>query len=58
MKRHKPTKTYLFDLLPQDLLTEIDFFASGLEHCDKLKAVIMKIHPFLNPIHFTITKYL
>ena len=31
-KRHKPTETYLFDLLPQDKLTEIDFLSSGIEH--------------------------
>ena len=51
---HNPTKYCIFDFLPQDLLTEIDFLASGLEHRDKLKAVIAKTHPLLNPIIFAI----
>ena len=56
--RHNPNKTYLFYLFPQDILTEIDFLASGLEHCDKLKAVITKINPFFKPILFVIPQEL
>ena len=54
----KPTETYLFDLLPQDILTEIDFLTSGIEHREKPKAVITKINPLSNPILFTITQEL
>ena len=48
-KRHKPTETYLFYLLPKYILMEIDFLASRLEHSDKIKAIITKIHPSFNP---------
>ena len=58
LKWIKPTETYLFDLLPQDILTEIDILTSGLEHCDKLKAVITKINPFCNPIFFSVPQEL
>ena len=57
-KRLKPTEIYLFYLLPQDILKEIDFFTSGIEHHDKLKAVITKINPFCNPILFVIPQEL
>ena len=49
-KRHNPTEPCLLDLLPQDVLTEIEFLESGLEHRDKPNSVITKIHPLLNPI--------
>ena len=31
-------ETCLLNLFPQDILTDIDIWVSGLEHCDKLKA--------------------
>ena len=55
LKIQKPYEAYLFDLLPQDILTEIYFLASGLEHRDKLKAIITKINPLCNPNLFAIT---
>ena len=58
LKQHKPTETYLFYLLPQDIPTDIYFLASGLEHRDKLKAFITKINILCNPIFFTIPKEL
>ena len=42
-KRLNPTKTYLFDLLPQYILTEIDILTYRPENRDKLKSFIMKI---------------
>ena len=54
LKQHNPTDTYLFYLLPQDILTEIDFLASGLEYHNKFKAIITKINPLCNPIIFAI----
>ena len=57
-KRHNPTESFLFYLLPQDILTKIDLLASGFEHRNKLKAVITKIRHLLNPILFNITQYL
>ena len=57
-KIYNPTESFLFGFLPQDILTEIEFLASGLEHCKKIKAVITKIHPLLNPIIFAITQEL
>ena len=57
-KRLKTTETYLFDLLPHDILTEMDFLASGLEHCDKIKALITETNPFCNPIIFAIPQEL
>ena len=57
-KRHNPTESCLFYFLSQDVFTEIDFLASWIEHCDKHKAVITKIHPLLNPILFSITQEL
>ena len=53
-KRFNPTETYLFDLLPQDILTEIYILTSGLKHHDKLKVAITKINPLCNPILFAI----
>ena len=32
-----PTETYLFHLLPQDTLTDIDMWVSGLEHREKIQ---------------------
>ena len=52
------TETYLFYLLPQGILTEIDFLASRLEHRDKLKADITKINHLCNPILFAIPQEL
>ena len=57
-KRLNPTENYLFDLLTQYLLKEIDFLASGLEHHEKLKAVITEINPLCNPILFAIPQEL
>ena len=57
-KIHNPTESCPFYLLPQDVLTEIDLLASLLEHRDKLKAVITKIHPLLDSIIFAIPQYL
>ena len=53
-KLKKATETYLFDLLLRDILMVIDLLASGLEHHDKLKAVITKIHPLFHPILFAV----
>ena len=58
LKRHKPTETYLFDLLPQDILAEINSLASVLDHRNKLMAAIIKIYHLFNPIIFAIPQYL
>ena len=57
-KLHKCTKTYLFDLLPQNILTEIYFLASRLEHRNKIKAIITKVNPLFNSIIFSILQEL
>ena len=57
-KRHNPTEYCLPDLLPQDVPTEIEFLTSGIEHRNRLKAVIKTMHPLLNPILFAITQEL
>ena len=53
-KRLNPTQTYLLDLLPQDILTDIDIWVFRIEHHDKFKAVITNINPLCNPILFSI----
>ena len=50
LKKLKTTESCIFDFLPQDILIEIKFLASGLEHRDKIKAVITKIHHLLKTI--------
>ena len=52
------TETYLSDLLPQDILTDIDIWVSGLEHCDKFKAVITNINPLCKNTLFAIPREL
>ena len=44
-KKTSPTETYLFDLLPQEILTDIDIWVSGLEYREKFKAIITNINP-------------
>ena len=53
-----PTETYLFHLLPQDTLTDIEMWVYGLEHREKFKAVITNINPLCNPILFAIPQEL
>ena len=54
----KPTKTYLFDLFPQYILTDIDIWVSCLEHCNKFKAVITNMNTMCNPTLFAIPQEL
>ena len=57
-KQLNTIETYLFYLLPQDTLVEIDILTSWIEHRKKLKAVITKINPLCNPILFAIPQEL
>ena len=52
-KRLKPTKTYLFNLLSQLIIKDIDIQVSGIEHCKKHKDIIINIHPLCKPTLFT-----
>ena len=54
-KQLKPTEASLFDILPTEILTDIDIWVSGLKHHDKLKAVVTKMNSLSNPILFVIT---
>ena len=56
LRQHKPTETNLFDLLPQEIVMEIDLLASELEHRKKIKAIITKINHLFNPIVFAVTQ--
>ena len=49
-----PTETYLFYLLPKDILTDIDIWVSGLKHRDKFKSVIINMATMCNPIFLAI----
>ena len=53
-KQLKPTEKCLFDIFPTDILTDIYIWVSGLEHCDKFKAVIKNMNTFPNPTLFAI----
>ena len=44
-----PTETYLLNLLPQDILTDIDIWVSGIKHCDKFNAIIVNMNIMCNP---------
>ena len=48
------TEAYLFDLLPTVILTDIEIWVSGLEHCDRFKAIVSRINFMYNPILFAI----
>ena len=50
----KPTEISLFNILPTDILTDIDIWVSGLEHCDKFKAFIKNMNTMCNPTIFSI----
>ena len=52
----KPTEKYLFNLLPQYILTDIDIWVSGLEHREKFKAVIPNMNTMCSPTLFPITQ--
>ena len=58
LKWLKPTEKYLFHLLPQYILTDINIWVSGLEHRKKFKAVITNINPLCNLILFAIPQEL
>ena len=53
-KQLNPNEKYLFDLFPQDILTDIDIWVSGLEHREKFKAVIMNMNTMCKPTLFAI----
>ena len=55
LKRLNPTETSLFNIFPTDILTDIDIWVSGLEHCDKFKSVVNNMDTMLNPTIFSIT---
>ena len=50
----KPEESYLFDLLPTDILVDIDIWLSVLEHRDKFRSVISHINSMYNPVFFAI----
>ena len=54
-KKLNPTEASLFDILPTVILTDIEIWVYGLNHCDKLKAVVSRITLIYNTILFTIT---
>ena len=53
-----PTETYLFYLLPKDILTDIDIWVSGLKYRDKFKDVITNMNTMCNPTLLYITQEL
>ena len=53
-KKLKPSQASLFDLLPTDIHTDIKFWVSSLEHCDKFKTVVSCINTMCNPVLFAI----
>ena len=57
-KRLKPTETYLFNLLTQDILMYVDIWVSGLKHRDRFKAVIANMNTMCNPTLFAIPQEL
>ena len=48
-KQVKPIETSLFNILPTDILTNIDIWASGLKHCYKFKAAVKNMDTFSKP---------
>ena len=56
MKQLKPTEAYLFDLFPQDILTDIDIWVYGIKHRDKSKSVITNINTMCNHNLFAIPR--
>ena len=55
-KTIKTTETYLFNPLPQDILTDSDILVYGLEYRDNFKVVIIDINPLCKPTLFVITQ--
>ena len=49
-KRHKLEKGTLFDLLPMDIINDIDYWIIGLEHNDKLQTIVTRIKIPRNPV--------
>ena len=54
-KRLNPSHESLFDILPSDILANIDIWLSGLENCNKFKHFISRFKFMCNPILFEIT---
>ena len=52
-----PTETYLYDLLLQDIITDIDIWVYGLENREKIKAVITNMNTMCNPTILAITRF-
>ena len=48
----------IFYLFPKDILTDIDIWVSGIEHCNKFKAVITNINTMCKPTLFSIQQEL
>ena len=53
-KQIKPSHASLFYLLPTHILTDIEIWVYGLEHCDKFKHVVLCFKTMCNLIIFTI----
>ena len=51
-----PSEIYLFHLLPQDILTDIDIWLSRLDHCEKFKAFITNMNTMCNPTLLSIAQ--
>ena len=54
IKQLKPFHASLWDLLPSDILVDIDIWLSGLKHRDKFKHKISRFKPMCNPVLFEI----
>ena len=54
-KQLKLTETYLFYILPQDILMNIDIWVFRIEHRDKFKSVITNMNTMCNPTLFANT---
>ena len=50
----KPSQAQLFDLLPTDILIDIEIWVSSLEHSEKFKPIILCFKTICNPIIFAI----
>ena len=57
-KQLKTTEIFLFGLLPQDILTDIDIWVSGIEHRDKFNATILNMNTMCIPTLFVIPQEL
>ena len=49
-KQLNTSQAPLFYLLPTEILTDIEIWVSGLEHCDKFKPFVSRIKTMCNPI--------